>query len=141
MFVALATLFFLHAQIRSQFDTDIDNFSTVSSSHVILQDYRFLIFIWHRIESGIEIETSLYRRRATKRCDRDRETIDVRSLIMKKIYKRCVKSVLLNTYFFFQGFKVFFFTVGGFYIAYLLLLILRAYSELRSMPYFGKHIS
>ncbi|XP_050574610.1 transmembrane protein 181 isoform X3 [Bombus affinis] len=35
-----------------------------------------------------------------------------------------------------QGFKVFFFTVGGFYIAYLLLLILRAYSELRSMPYF-----
>ncbi|XP_029042905.1 transmembrane protein 181 [Osmia bicornis bicornis] len=34
------------------------------------------------------------------------------------------------------GFKVFFFTVGGFYIAYLLLLILRAYSELRSMPYF-----
>ncbi|XP_076297596.1 transmembrane protein 181-like isoform X2 [Lasioglossum baleicum] len=34
------------------------------------------------------------------------------------------------------GFKVFFFTIGGFYIAYLLLLILRAYSELRSMPYF-----
>ncbi|CAK9794583.1 Transmembrane protein 181 [Anthophora quadrimaculata] len=34
------------------------------------------------------------------------------------------------------GFKVFFFTVGGFYIAYLLLLILRAYSELRCMPYF-----
>lgn len=32
---------------------------------------------------------------------------------------------------------MFFFTVGGFYIAYLLLLILRAYSELRSMPYFG----
>lgn len=34
------------------------------------------------------------------------------------------------------GFKVFFFTVGGFYVAYLLLLILKAYSELRSMPYF-----
>jgi len=40
----------------------------------------------------------------------------------------------------FKGFKVFFFTVGGFYIAYLLLLILRAYSELRSMPYFGKYL-
>ncbi|XP_012283820.1 transmembrane protein 181 [Orussus abietinus] len=36
----------------------------------------------------------------------------------------------------YYGFKVFFFTVGGIYIAYLLLLILRAYSELRSMPYF-----
>ncbi|XP_071569724.1 transmembrane protein 181-like [Temnothorax nylanderi] len=36
----------------------------------------------------------------------------------------------------YYGFKVFFFTVGGFYIAYLLLLILKAYSELRSMPYF-----
>jgi len=40
----------------------------------------------------------------------------------------------------FKGFKVFFFTVGGFYIAYLLLLILRAYSELRSMPYFGEYL-
>ncbi|KMQ93068.1 transmembrane protein 181 [Lasius niger] len=40
----------------------------------------------------------------------------------------------------YYGFKVFFFTVGGFYIAYLLLLILKAYSELRSMPYFGKYI-
>ncbi|XP_011499430.1 PREDICTED: transmembrane protein 181 [Ceratosolen solmsi marchali] len=36
----------------------------------------------------------------------------------------------------YYGFKVFFFSVGGIYIAYLLLLILRAYSELRSMPYF-----
>ncbi|XP_046414519.1 transmembrane protein 181 isoform X1 [Neodiprion fabricii] len=36
----------------------------------------------------------------------------------------------------YYGFKVFFFTVGGVYVAYLLLLILRAYSELRSMPYF-----
>ncbi|XP_043270978.1 transmembrane protein 181 isoform X2 [Venturia canescens] len=36
----------------------------------------------------------------------------------------------------YYGFKVFFFTVGGVYIAYLFLLILRAYSELRSMPYF-----
>ncbi|XP_012254361.1 transmembrane protein 181 [Athalia rosae] len=36
----------------------------------------------------------------------------------------------------YYGFKVFFFAVGGVYVAYLLLLILRAYSELRSMPYF-----
>uniref|UniRef100_T1J7Y3 17S U2 SnRNP complex component HTATSF1 n=1 Tax=Strigamia maritima TaxID=126957 RepID=T1J7Y3_STRMM len=36
----------------------------------------------------------------------------------------------------FFGFKVFFFTVGGFYIAYLTYLIVRAYSELKSMPYF-----
>ncbi|XP_046734631.1 transmembrane protein 181 isoform X1 [Diprion similis] len=36
----------------------------------------------------------------------------------------------------YYGFKVFFFTIGGVYVAYLLLLILQAYSELRSMPYF-----
>ncbi|XP_043462563.1 transmembrane protein 181 [Leptopilina heterotoma] len=36
----------------------------------------------------------------------------------------------------YYGFKVFFLTMGGIYGAYLLLLILRAYSELRSMPYF-----
>ncbi|CAB0033201.1 unnamed protein product [Trichogramma brassicae] len=36
----------------------------------------------------------------------------------------------------YYGFKVFFFTVGGVYIGYLLLLILRSYSELRSMPFF-----
>ncbi|XP_034939460.1 transmembrane protein 181 [Chelonus insularis] len=36
----------------------------------------------------------------------------------------------------YYGFKVFFFTIGGVYIVYLLFLILRAYSELRSMPYF-----
>ncbi|XP_011303897.1 transmembrane protein 181 isoform X1 [Fopius arisanus] len=36
----------------------------------------------------------------------------------------------------YYGLKVFFFTVGGIYIAYLALLMLRAYSELRSMPYF-----
>ncbi|XP_058800574.1 transmembrane protein 181 isoform X2 [Phymastichus coffea] len=36
----------------------------------------------------------------------------------------------------YYGFKVFFFSVGGIYIVYLSLLILRAYSELRSMPYF-----
>lgn len=38
----------------------------------------------------------------------------------------------------YQGFKMFFFTFCGIYLAYLLLLILRAYSELRSMPFFGK---
>ncbi|KAG8035262.1 hypothetical protein G9C98_001752 [Cotesia typhae] len=36
----------------------------------------------------------------------------------------------------YYGFKVFFFTIGAIYIAYLLLLMLRAYSELRAMPYF-----
>ncbi|XP_008552936.1 transmembrane protein 181 isoform X1 [Microplitis demolitor] len=36
----------------------------------------------------------------------------------------------------YYGFKVFFFTVGFIYIAYLLLLMLKAYSELRAMPYF-----
>jgi len=58
---------------------------------------------------------------------------------MKNVCKN-VKSVFSNIHICFQGFKVFFFTVGGFYIAYLLLLILKAYSELRSMPYFGKYI-
>jgi hypothetical protein len=38
-----------------------------------------------------------------------------------------------------QSFKVFFFVACGVYLAYLLLLILRAYSELRAMPYFGKY--
>ena len=37
-----------------------------------------------------------------------------------------------------QSFKVFFFVACGVYMAYLLLLILRAYSELRAMPYFGE---
>ncbi|KAF7987180.1 hypothetical protein HCN44_004040 [Aphidius gifuensis] len=40
----------------------------------------------------------------------------------------------------YYGFKVFFFTMGGVYIGYLLLLILRAYTELRSMPYFDMRL-
>lgn len=36
----------------------------------------------------------------------------------------------------YDGFKVFFFVVGGVYVIYLLYLIVMAYSELRSMPYF-----
>lgn len=36
----------------------------------------------------------------------------------------------------FMGFKVFFFIVGSVYLVYLLYLIIRAYTELRSMPYF-----
>ena len=38
----------------------------------------------------------------------------------------------------FQGFKIFFFIVCGVYLLYLLYLLVRAYAELRSMPYFGK---
>ena len=38
----------------------------------------------------------------------------------------------------FQGFKIFFFIVSGVYLLYLLYLLVRAYAELRSMPYFGK---
>ena len=38
----------------------------------------------------------------------------------------------------FQGLKIFFFVVGGFYLLYLLILIVKAYFELRNMPYFGK---
>ncbi|XP_071439308.1 transmembrane protein 181 [Hetaerina americana] len=40
----------------------------------------------------------------------------------------------------FYGFKVFFFTVGGVYLTYLLYLTLRAYSDLRSMPYFDMRL-
>ncbi|XP_035216021.1 transmembrane protein 181-like [Stegodyphus dumicola] len=36
----------------------------------------------------------------------------------------------------FMGFKGFFFTVGSIYLVYLFYLIIRAYTELRSMPYF-----
>ncbi|KAK3577395.1 hypothetical protein CHS0354_032242 [Potamilus streckersoni] len=36
----------------------------------------------------------------------------------------------------FIGFKIFFFVVGGIYLLYLLYLLVRAYAELRSMPYF-----
>ncbi|KAL5010749.1 hypothetical protein ScPMuIL_013054 [Solemya velum] len=36
----------------------------------------------------------------------------------------------------FIGFKIFFFVVGGIYLLYLLYLLIRAYAELRSMPYF-----
>ncbi|KAK3098675.1 hypothetical protein FSP39_021835 [Pinctada imbricata] len=36
----------------------------------------------------------------------------------------------------FMGFKIFFFIVGGLYLLYLMYLLVRAYAELRSMPYF-----
>ncbi|XP_064603964.1 transmembrane protein 181-like [Liolophura sinensis] len=36
----------------------------------------------------------------------------------------------------FMGFKVFFFIIGGLYLLYLVYLLVRAYAELRSMPYF-----
>ncbi|XP_055955169.1 transmembrane protein 181 [Patella vulgata] len=36
----------------------------------------------------------------------------------------------------FDGFKIFFFVIGGFYLLYLAYLLIRAYAELRSMPFF-----
>ena len=33
---------------------------------------------------------------------------------------------------------MFFFTIGAIYLVYLVYLLFRAYSELRTMPYFGK---
>ncbi|XP_064629760.1 transmembrane protein 181-like isoform X2 [Lineus longissimus] len=36
----------------------------------------------------------------------------------------------------FLGFKIFFFVIGGIYLLYLIYLLIRAYGELRSMPYF-----
>ncbi|EDS34001.1 conserved hypothetical protein [Culex quinquefasciatus] len=39
-----------------------------------------------------------------------------------------------------DGFKLFFYISGAMYLLYLLLLILRAYSELRSMPYFDMRL-
>jgi len=36
----------------------------------------------------------------------------------------------------FLGFKIFFFLAGGIYLLYLIYLLVRAYAELRSMPYF-----
>ncbi|XP_050689752.1 transmembrane protein 181-like isoform X2 [Eriocheir sinensis] len=44
-------------------------------------------------------------------------------------------SAMLETHHF-QKFKIFFFVTGSFYLLYLLYLIITAYSELRSMPYF-----
>lgn len=38
----------------------------------------------------------------------------------------------------FQGFKLFFNISGVMYLIYLALLVLKAYTELRSMPYFGE---
>lgn len=40
----------------------------------------------------------------------------------------------------YSSFKIFFYLAGGVYILYLGLLILRAYSELRSMPYFDMRL-
>ncbi|KAL9695920.1 hypothetical protein quinque_015205 [Culex quinquefasciatus] len=40
----------------------------------------------------------------------------------------------------YNGFKLFFYISGAMYLLYLLLLILRAYSELRSMPYFDMRL-
>ncbi|XP_031567619.1 transmembrane protein 181-like [Actinia tenebrosa] len=40
----------------------------------------------------------------------------------------------------FMGLKVFFFTIGGIYVIYLIYLLIRAYSELRAMPYFDLRI-
>lgn len=37
-----------------------------------------------------------------------------------------------------QGFKIFFFVLGGIYLLYLVYLLIRAYAELRQMPYFGE---
>ena len=34
-----------------------------------------------------------------------------------------------------------FFTIGAIYLVYLVYLLIRAYSELRAMPYFGKHLN
>lgn len=36
----------------------------------------------------------------------------------------------------FMGFKIFFFIVGGIYLVYLAFLLIRAFAELRTMPYF-----
>lgn len=55
----------------------------------------------------------------------------VSDALYRVIFIRC-------TFVSFQTLKVFFFTFGAIYLAYLLLLILRAYSELRAMPFFGK---
>lgn len=41
-------------------------------------------------------------------------------------------------FFFSQTFKTCFYIAGAMYLLYLVLLILKAYSELRAMPYFGK---
>jgi len=40
----------------------------------------------------------------------------------------------------FVGLKIFFFVVGGFYLLYLLILIVKAYFELRNMPYFDVRV-
>nr|CAG4643098.1 EOG090X03I5 [Ilyocryptus agilis] len=40
----------------------------------------------------------------------------------------------------FYGFKVFFFVAAGIYLAYLVVLIIKAYSELRAMPFFDMRL-
>ena len=37
-----------------------------------------------------------------------------------------------------QGVDTFFYVLGGVYLLYVLILILRAYSDLRAMPYLGQ---
>ena len=49
-------------------------------------------------------------------------------------FKVCAECLFFSV----QGFKTIFYVAGVMYLMYLMLLILKAYSELRSMPYFGK---
>lgn len=42
--------------------------------------------------------------------------------------------------FLFQGFQIFFFCSAGAYLVYLFVLMIRAYSELHAMPFFGIRI-
>lgn len=57
----------------------------------------------------------------------------------KKIYILINRNNDCNfTFYILQGFQTFFYISCAMYLVYLALLILKAYSELRSMPFFGK---
>lgn len=130
MFPTLFLFFLLYTRIESRISTAVNISHRVPFSRLPVLD---LYLASHR--KRLKRSKLVYQWRTAKKCDRSRDERAI-SLIIKDMLHLC-RVFLIR--FHFQGFKVFFFTVGGFYIAYLLLLILKAYSELRSMPYFGKY--
>jgi len=64
-------------------------------------------------------------------------SIEIMKTVQYERLLKCLDTYLTMCLLLLQGFKVFFFLVGGLYLLYLLYLLVRAYAELRSMPYFG----
>lgn len=52
---------------------------------------------------------------------------------------RCEDFIIIDIFIVFQVVKAFFYIFGVIYLIYLFILILRAYTELRSIPFFGMY--